>query len=216
VKRSFAILAGIVVAVGASTSGNKISAQQPAAPAAPAPTSKIAVVNLQKVIKDYVKFKNMQAEMKAKADGYRQTMEAFATQIKNKQTQADQPTTSSEMKERLIKEIKDLQRQGQDKGEEFQANLQKAQFEQLVATYKDISAAVEAFARARGIEMVMQYQDGVGPEMYLPAFFTRRMSNGACQPLYTAPGVDITESVIQMLNSRMTSTAPPAGTPRPQ
>jgi Skp family chaperone for outer membrane proteins len=216
VKRKIAILMG-VVSVGVSAFVASHLWAQTAPPAYPAGgataptgvcTSKIACINLQKVIKNYLKFKNVQAEMKKEAEGYAAQIDGFKAKIKQLETQAAGPTTTPEQRERIAKDIKDVQRQAQDKSEEFNGMLQKHQFDQMVATYKDIQAAVEAFARSRGLELVMHYQDGEGPEMYMPQFFSRRMSNGACQPVYMASGMDITESVTKMLNDRLTSAAP--------
>ena len=33
------------------------------------------------------------------------------------------------------------------------------------------------------------------------------MSNGACQPIYMAPGMDVTAQVTQMLNAKFTGNA---------
>ena len=119
--------------------------------------------------------------------------------------------------QKIAKDIKDLNYRAQSKSEEFNAALQKHQFEQMVVTYKDIEKAVEAFAKARSLELVMHYQDGEGPEMFIPQFFSRRMSTGACQPIYMAGGpaggMDITLSITEMLNKGMnpgSEAAPPA------
>ena len=174
----------------------------------PACTSKIAVINLQKVIKNYAKFKNMQQDMKKEADGYRIQIDSFQAKIKQLQTTAELPGTTPEQREKIAKDIKDIQRQGQDKSEEYNGLLQKHQFDQIVATYKDIQVAVAAFSRARGLELVMHYQDGEGPEMYMPQYFSKRMSNGACQPVYIAGGMDITDQVTEMLNKSLSAVAP--------
>lgn len=214
-KRTIAIAAAIL-GVGVSTYlGSQLWAQTapsypaaaPAAPAAAPISSKIAVINLQRVIKDYAKFKNMQADMKKEADGYRAQIDTFNGRIKSLQAQGEAPTATAEQRESIGRQIKDLQRQAQDKSEEYNGLLQKHQFDHMVATYKDIQDAVSAYARPRGIEMVMHYQDGIGSEMYMPQFFGRRMSNGAFMPIYTAPGMDITDEVIRMLNSKMPSAA---------
>jgi Skp family chaperone for outer membrane proteins len=228
VKRTIAIMVG-VVSVGASAYlASHLYAQtaQPynpaAAPAAAAAhcTCKIACINLQKVIKDYLKFKNLQADMKKEADGYRMQIDTFNAKIKQIQAQGEQPTATPEQRETLARQIKDLQRQAQDKSEEFNGLLQKHQFDHMVATYKDIQDACAAFCRSSGIELLMHYQEGEGSEMYMPQFFSRRMSNGACQPIYMAPGMDVTAQVTEMLNARIRGSAAapaaPGAAPRAQ
>jgi Skp family chaperone for outer membrane proteins len=218
--KKIAILVG-VMSVGLSAYLASHLFAQTAPPAYPAGggaapagvcTSKIAVINLQKVIKNYLKFKNIQAEMKKEAEGYAAQIDGFKAKIKQLETAGVGPTVTQEQRDRIAKDIKDLQRQAQDKSEEFNGMLQKHQFDQMVATYKDIQEAVAAFAKPRGIELIMHYQDGEGPEMYMPQFFSRRMSNGACQPVYMASGMDITDEVTNMLNRRINpgSAAAPA------
>ena len=140
--------------------------------------------------------------MKKEADGYRVQIDGFQAKAKQLQTAAE--TAPADQREKIAKDIKDLNYQAQSKSEEFNAQLQKHQFDQMVNTYKDIQEAVAAFSRSRGLELVMHYQDGEGTEMFIPQFFSRRMSNGACQPIYMAGGMDITEPVTKMLNDRIT------------
>ena len=133
-KRTIAILVG-VVSVGASAYlASHLYAQtaQPynpaAAPAAPAAhcTSKIACINLQKVIKDYLKFKNVQADMKKEADSYRVQIDTFNAKIKQLQTQGELPTTTPEQRETIARQIKDVQRQAQDKERATQQHVVQA------------------------------------------------------------------------------------------
>ena len=172
---------------------------------AAAPTCKIAVINLQKVIKDYVKFQNVQKEMKDKSEFYRQQVDALNAKAKSLQAEGEKPTATADQREVLGRQIKDLQRQVQDKTEEANGAMQKLHFDRMVTTYKEVQDAVGAYARVRGIELVMHYQDGIDSEQWTPTFFSRRLTNTACQPIYMAPGVDVTVPVTQMLNAKVTA-----------
>jgi Skp family chaperone for outer membrane proteins len=116
--------------------------------------------------------------------------------------------TTDSQKEEINKRVKDIQRRGEDKNNEAQKVMSKMQFDDLLVIYKDIRDAVENYARPRGIELVMQYEDGVGSETYMPNFFSRKMANNACQPIYAAPGIDITQDIIKMLNIKQAGMTP--------
>ena len=63
--------------------------------------------------------------------------------------------------------------------------------------------AVTRYARANNIELCLHYNDGVGRDDFSPAIFPRKLANGACQPMYIAPGMDISGSHHEMLNKNM-------------
>src|SRR5262249_24060311 len=129
------------------------------------------------------------------------------------QAEAAKPETTSARREQIDKELRDLQRRAQDYAEENKAQISKMDFDQLVQIFKEVQEAVTAYARPRNIEMVLHYTDAIGTDQSLPQFFTRKLSNGACYPLYTHPSLDITNEVTNMLNSRVggQATAPQPG-----
>jgi Skp family chaperone for outer membrane proteins len=223
VKRILVILAGLATLGCVAYLTTRLAAQAPAPtapgtypqrpPVAAAPASKIAIINVAHVIKNYAKYTNMQNDMRIKAEGYKKELEQMNAQITAAQGDAAKATTDAQ-REEITKRVKDIQRRGEDKNNEAQKVMSKMQYDDLVVIYKDIRQAVDDYARPRGIELVMQYEDGVGPEAYMPALFSRKMANNACQPIYAAPGVDITQEVLNMLNAKTRaglSTAP-AGT----
>jgi Skp family chaperone for outer membrane proteins len=210
VKRTIAFLGGIATLGGAVFLGSRLWAQQPVRPTynpqvAPvtAPTCKVAVYNLQLVLKTYSKFIALKADMQRAGEGYRKPYEDMAAEMKK--LEADAQKATGEQREFLVKKGKDLQRKMQDMQEEAQGRLQKMYSDRLVAIYREVEDAAGRFARARGIELVMHFNDGDATEKYLPAFFPRRMASSACMPVYTAPGVDITQELIATLNANVGS-----------
>ncbi|HEY7428872.1 MAG TPA: hypothetical protein VH682_31870, partial [Gemmataceae bacterium] len=59
------------------------------------------------------------------------------------------------------------------------------------------------------------YNDAVTPEDFMsPQNIARKLNTGALMPLYAAPGMDISQEVVNMLNYNLRpSTAAPDGTP---
>lgn len=237
-KRTIGVLAGALSLASVVYLGSQLRAQpqqfnqvppqgvqmQPAPSASP----KIAVINLGQVIRNYVKFKNFEADMNAKKAQYRQQLEQKNNQLLQLQAEAGKLTTDAARREQLDRQARDLQRQAQDMSEDAKATLQKMEFDQLVAAYKDIQDATASYARPRGIDMVLHFNDAIGTDQYLPQFFGRKLANGACYPLYVQPNLDITNEITAMLNAKAgqapgavqpasaTMPAPQGGQPQPQ
>jgi Skp family chaperone for outer membrane proteins len=183
--------------------------QQPR-PAVAAAAPKVAMINMSHIIKNYAKYQTMQNEMRVKAETFKKELEGFNAQITAAQGDMTKATTDAQ-REEITKRVKDIQRRGEDKDNEAKKVLSKMQFDDLVVIYKDIRQASEDLAKSRGIDLVMQYEDGTGAEVYMPNFFSRKIANNALQPIYAAPGVDVTMDVLNMLNAKMHSSAAPVG-----
>ena len=122
----------------------------------------------------------------------------------------DEPT-----KEKYGNALKELDRQVQDLGETAKKTLAKMQDEQAVQIYREVEQAVQAYARAYDIEMVLHYNDAMVPaDLYRPANVQRKLQTGACMPMYTAPGMNITDMIAQMLNQSLGAAPAPGGQQR--
>lgn len=225
-KRTITILAGLAAIAGTAYLGSRLWAQtpppyspppavaRPAAAPAPAspPLSRIAVVNLGQVIKHYQKFTLFQAELTKESQKFKKEYDDESARLKNKQDELQKlGPEANTRREQLERDIRDIQRRLQDYGEEIKKNLGKKQFEGLVAIYKDVKKAVSDYARPRSIELVLEYNDGIGEDEFLPAFMQKKLE-GACWPLYMAPNLDITNAVTDMLNQQIRAGVSPAGT----
>jgi Skp family chaperone for outer membrane proteins len=192
------LMAGVMALGCAIYASNKMWAQapNPNPPAAPAqPKTKIGLVNLSRVIKEYNKFKTFQEEMK-------KAVEPFQGRDAALKTEGD----------KLAKEA--IQRQLEDNKVEAQKSIGKKQEDQLVILYKDIRTVVDRFAQAHGFEMVLHYNDAVTPEEYWSAQnIARKMQAGALMPMYIQGGLDISHNIIATLNAGAPApaAAPPAG-----
>lgn len=210
-KRKTAIMGGLLLAASSIYVGSQLMAQQqprytqPAARSAPAAaqtTTRIAVLNLGQVIHKYEKYKRGQMDVKAVADRYQADYEKLKTQMSGRQAQLKNPKTLPSQREAIEKVMRDLQRDIQDKAEEAKKDVAKRQFDLLVAIYKEVHTATEAFAKSRHIELVMHYNDGVKEDQYLPQIFQQKLTNNACFPMYAQSNLDITDEIVNMLNMR--------------
>jgi len=227
-KRIFSLLLGTFVLGCAIVATTRISAQtapQPAAPPAQ-PTTKIAVINLSYVVKNYQKYINFSNEMKATMQSYETRVKAKKLILETLAKDAPKPDLTPSAREKLEKDIKSAQRDLEDVGNEGKAVIGKKTDEQLVLLYREIQDMAQRYAMARGFEMVLHFNDALASspqEYYSAQNVARKMQAGALMPLYVHPGMDISYQVVQTLNASVKPTTPapapgtgqPMGTPVP-
>jgi Skp family chaperone for outer membrane proteins len=184
------------------------------APAAPLRT-RIAVINLQQAIKQYRKWSDFEQTYKNLYNQYNAEFErkkASGVALKNQLDKAADDAT----KDNIQKQLKELDRQVQDLGETAKKQLGKMRDDQAVQIYREVEEAVQYYARANDIEMVLHFNDAVAAaDLYQPLNIERKLQTGACMPMYVAQGMNITDIISSMLNNRLgASAAPSPGTPR--
>jgi Skp family chaperone for outer membrane proteins len=217
--------------------GGRLPAQQPqqyqqpaAAPAASPLRTKIGLLNLSHVIKSYTKYQAFEREWQETLKGYDKTIEGKRSTMvayqKELEKQLDQAT-----RDKYEGYVRQLQREMQDVSEDAKKQLSKKRDEQAIIIYKEIEHAVQVYARAQDIDLVLHFNDAIVPQdLYSPVNIQRKLQIGACMPMYSNPQMDITQAIITMLNSQYASSAnagqqvqpaaatapaPPAG-PNPQ
>ena len=172
------------------------------APAKPLQTH-IAVINLQQVIKQYRKWSDFEQNYKAAYGQFNAEYERKKASALEFKSQLDKATDDA-VRDKLQSQLKALERDVQDLGERAKKELGKMRDEQAVLIYREVEEAVQVFARAYDIEMVLHYNDAVVPaDLYNPMNIQRKLQTGACMPMYTAPGMNITDMIAQMLNQRL-------------
>jgi hypothetical protein len=87
------------------------------------------------------------------------------------------------------------------------------QDDMLIVLFKEIQEACQRVAMAQGYDLVLHYNDATTSQEYWSAMnIARKLQAGACMPLHYGPGVEITNEVVNALNSAFTRTAPGAAT----
>jgi Skp family chaperone for outer membrane proteins len=211
VKRTAFLLAGIIALGTVGFTGNSLRADPQLGDANMAVRPKLAIINLQQCIKSYAKWKAFEEAYKDYYDRYNKAFEKKKDEglkVKGNLEKATDDVT----KETLTKQLKEIERQIQDLGEEAKKNLGKYRDEQTVQMYKEVEEAVAAYARANDIQIVMQYNDPTSTpaEQYHPANIQRKFQNGGCLPMYVQRGLDITDVISANLNQRLGIAPAPA------
>jgi Skp family chaperone for outer membrane proteins len=196
------------------------TAQPTQAPQA-APRTRIALINLTYVIKNYLKYKNFQEEIKGVFAPFQGTQEQLRKEAEEL-NKSITPASSPEKKADVERKLKDLQRKAEDTQAEAKLVLGKKSDDQMKIIYLDVVEAAQRYAASHEFDLVMHYNDATTPEDYHSAMnIARKIQTGALMPLYAAPGMDISVDVVNMLNYNLRpattqgatpGTAAPAGT----
>ena len=210
-KRTLFLLVGVVALGTAIYASSKLWAQTPGAVVTGTKT-KVGVVNLTYVIKNYSKFKNYQEQLKAKVDPFQLRDTMWKTDGEKLAKEAQLPSTAAPRRDEIEKKLKDLQRQIEDNKAEAQKVLVKEQEAQLVTLYGDIRTQVDKFAVAHGYDLVFHYNDVAREDFWRPENVARKMQAGAAIPMYMSGTVDISEYILRMLNPAGTAPTPAAST----
>jgi len=211
------VLAG-VVALGVMVYVGRLWAQQTggARTAAPEPRTRVALLNLTYVVKNYKKYQTFQEEIKKAIDPYQLKDAGKKKEAEALAKEAQLPATTAERRAAIEKQMRTLQRELEDNKAEAKAFLDKKSDDQLKILYMDVQAAAHRYALAHNFELVLHYNDATTPEeFHSPQNIARKMQAGACMPLYAAPGMDISNEVVTALNAAYpgtaATTAPAAG-----
>src|SRR5207249_3394642 len=104
-------------------------------------------------------------------------------------------------KEHLEKEYKEKNFVMQSKVDEYKKTLAEFDAASFTTIYNDIKNMTERYAKSRNIELVLHYNDGTtDAEVNTANNIGRKMSLGACFPMYVTPGMDISKEVLAYLN----------------
>jgi Skp family chaperone for outer membrane proteins len=219
VKKTVIVMAGAAVLSLAVFISSNVSAQTtPSTPPAPTNKSRVALLNLTYVVKNYTKFKTFQDELKAAVDPFQAKDAAWKKEGEALVKESQAPATTQQKREEIEAKLKDLQRKIEDNKVEASKVLNKKQGEQLKILYNDVRVAAWRHASAHGIDMVLHYNDAITEADYnSEPNISRKMQAGALMPIYMANGVDVSVQIVQLLNQSggggTGGTTPPSTTP---
>ena len=218
-KRTVTYAAGVLILGVAVYAGSRLWAQNTSGAARPAPTTRIALINLPYVIKNYEKYKSFIKQMQEEEKGYANDIKTKKDQqeAKNKQLQS---TVDAAQKEKLETEIRTLQRDIEDLVAKARREMNKKGADMMVVVYKEIRDAAWRHAQSNNFDIVLHFADGTTPdEMNSPQSIVPKMQAGGCVPLYWNPALDISGHVLYALNTAYkgasSGSTPPASTPTP-
>jgi Skp family chaperone for outer membrane proteins len=223
VKKTVVAIKALAALAIAVYLGSQVWAQvagQPAAPPAPAAhpiQTRVGLVNMVYILKEYKKFQAIEAPIKARSMEWDKKLTEYRNQLLTLKTKYNDPKTTQAEKDDIEKSVRKIQADAQGCEEDAKKELTKMQGDAAVQIYQEVKAAVDVYAKTYGYEAVFFYNDAITPtDMMHPANVQRKLMQPAClMPLYFDPRMDISANIVNNLNSaypggQATGTPPPA------
>jgi outer membrane protein len=167
----------------------------------PAPRTRVGLINMGHVLKNYEKVADYTVEMKeefARFEKGQKERKERAEELTKKATDSD---LSDEERDQAKADLKKLQREMEDSNDKMKALVAKKTDQQMVTVYTDIRKAAERHAKAHDLELVLHYIDAVKEEDFNnPSNVMSKMQQRSCMPVYAAPGLDISTEIVNALN----------------
>lgn len=173
-------------------------------PAKTAPRTRVALVNLTYVIKNYTKYTQFQEEIKKLVAPFQERDRKLRAQAdkltKSKEDASIVPAKSEDIEEKLQK----IKREVEDNNAKAKKVLGKETDHEMKIVYLDVMQAAQQYALAHGFDLVLHYNDAITKEDYFSAAnISRKLQSGVLMPLYSAPGLDITQELAKILNASL-------------
>jgi Skp family chaperone for outer membrane proteins len=165
------------------------------------PGTRVAVVNINKVLKNYAKAQALNGQIKNKVTAYAKQINDKKEEIQKLQTELAKPNVLAPQKEQMEKQIVNLQRSLQDIDNDARKVISKEQGDIAVQIFREIEGVIKAVAASNNFDVVLSYPDATeDAEMYTQDNVVRKLAAQAAMPLYYKPHVDMTKAVIDTLN----------------
>jgi outer membrane protein len=155
---------------------------------------KVGLVEFQRLLEESPQAKAVKETLQSEFGPRQRDLLTLQQNFKSRQEklQKDAPTMSDDQRQRAEKELRDMQRDIERKGQEFQDDLNARRNEELQRLQHTLVEEVRTYAKAQSFDMIVTDQSTV----------------------YWAPPLDITPAILATLQARAGSAAPatkPAG-----
>jgi RNA polymerase sigma factor (sigma-70 family) len=166
------------------------------------PQTRIGLINLTRVLKGSKKLQAAQADLLGRMDKVNEKVDALKAEVQKYQADCDDPATPAARRDESARQVARLRKQIEDDTQRARTMMAKVSGDTLSATYREVEDMARRFANAQGLELVLFYTDALTEaDFYKPEALQRKLAQpGALMPMVVAPGMDITDSVIEALN----------------
>ncbi len=199
-KRIVFVAAGVLaLSVGVYVS-TKLWAQPAAQPQQHVQT-RIGILNMGYVLKNYQKVDAYTVEMKENFKKFDDSLKAKNGEIEMRTKQAQDTNLTPAQREACAKEVTNLNRQLEDMNNDMKKFIGTKTDEQMVTIYKEIQEAAMRYAMSQGLDLILTHIDAVKQEDFLnPMNVMGKMQQRACMPLYYNKGMDVSADIVDSLN----------------
>ena len=201
-KRIVFVAAGVLaLSVGVYVS-TRLMAQPAAQPQPQHVQTRIGILNMGYVLKNYQKVDAYTVEMKENFKKFDDALKAKKGEIEVRTKQAADPKYTQAERDACAKEITNLNRQAEDMQNDMKKYIGTKTDEQMVTIYKEIQEAATRYAMSQGLDCVLTYIDAVKEADFLnPMNVMGKMQQRACMPLYYNKGMDVSVDITNALNT---------------
>src|SRR5262249_9718417 len=162
--------------------------------------TRIGLVNMVQILKNYKKFQRIEEEIRAKSLALEKWLQPLRDDMLKLKAEYSDSKVTQARREEIEHQMRKLQMEAQEREEQAKKELVKINGEAAQQIYHEVEDAVKLYARSNNLELVTFYNDAVTEaDFYHPANVQRKLTQPAClMPMYVAPGMDISDAVVNM------------------
>ncbi len=215
VKRTWIIVAGLAIWMSAGRA-SLVQAQTvtPAAATVSSPAqTRVALVNTVAIFQNYQKAKFYKTEIEKDLEPFRVKGETLRKEIIKWQNDLQDPKFDPKNREQWERGILANKRALEDLDREARKSLGKKQEVQVVQLYREVHEAIKRYASANNYHLVLAYGEPTEQDPFSFANIQRKVGGiemgGGVNPIFIAPGLDISVAVVDLLNRQYTGGVQP-------
>lgn len=176
------------------------------------PRTRVALFNLNLVIKEYHRYQEFQKSMKKEGEMHQKAIADRTNRIK-KITDDIAIELDDAKKQELQKQALKIRREVEDITAQARRDLARKGSEAMVVIYKDVRKAARVHAKAHRFDLVLHYEEATtDAEMDTAKNIMRKMNAGGAVPLFFRQELDISKPVIKALNENYRKVSKPIPT----
>jgi Skp family chaperone for outer membrane proteins len=181
--------------------------------------TRVAIVNVGLIFSKYEKAKFYKSELETTLKPFKEKGEKIAVEMKKYgEPLRDKKVTDPKLKDQYEQYLLQLKREMEDLDGQARKLIGKKQEDQVITLYKEVTGAIQAFAKANDYQLVLGYGQQIDGDPNSFANINRIMQGmdlGSATPLFLVSGVDISQPVVDTLNAhyRGAAGAAPATVP---
>jgi RNA polymerase sigma factor (sigma-70 family) len=175
----------------------RVRALAPPAEGARPPQTRVGLINMTRVLKASKRFQAIEAELRTRTQQTQKELETMKARLQKYTTDSTDPTADA-------RRARQLQARMEDKANDAKRVFAERSEKAFVQIYREVEDAANRVAKRDGLELVMFYTDAVTEaDFYAPHNLQRKLTQpGVLMPLIVAPGMDITDTIVAVLNGK--------------
>jgi Skp family chaperone for outer membrane proteins len=159
-------------------------------------SSKILVLDVEKVLREYGKFKNLRDGMKADVEARQKEVVEIQNKIKSLAEQA-KTVKDAPSRELLEKQARDLSFEGEKKQQKYAQEFAAREVKMFNEVYDDLNQAVAKYCSTYKVHVVLRISNEKG-DAEVPNSIARMLAR---EVVYSHPNLDLTSIIVEALNA---------------